>query len=119
MTSMQLAIQFQVYLDKMKGIMMKKNADYAGAGKDAFANFNAVEVLGICATETGFLTRMLDKLCRIATFAQRGVLQVDDESVEDTLIDLANYCVLLACYIKGKREGTAAEFRAAPRKRRR
>jgi hypothetical protein len=47
---------------------------------------------------------MSDKFARITTFVNKGVLKVKDESVEDTLLDLANYCILMAGYIKSKRE---------------
>lgn len=79
----------------------KKNADYTGKNDDPFSNFRSVEVLGI-TTEQGFLTRMMDKMKRIASFAEQGELQVKDESVTDTLKDLANYSCLLAGYIKSK-----------------
>lgn len=80
-------------------ISRKKNADYTGQNDDPFANFKAVEVLGI-ATEQGFLTRMMDKMKRIASFVEQGELQVKEESVLDTLQDLANYSCLLAGYIQ-------------------
>lgn len=82
-------------------ISKKKNADYTGGSKDPFANFKSVEVLGI-STEVGFLTRMMDKMKRISSFVSQGELQVKDESVTDTLNDLANYCALMAGYIKSK-----------------
>lgn len=90
--------------DRMVEITGRKNADYAGDSGDAFFNFTRVEVVGIADTERGFLTRMFDKFARIITFVNVGVLQVKDESVEDTLLDLANYCILMAGYIKSKRE---------------
>lgn len=80
----------------------KKNADYTGSSDDPFANFRIVETLGICDPISGFLTRMTDKLSRIASFAKKGRLEVLDESVEDTLLDLANYAILLAGYIKSQ-----------------
>jgi hypothetical protein len=89
-------------LDKMAKITAAKNADYTGVGDDPFANFTRVEAVGICSTEQGFLTRMMDKVSRINSFVQKGTLQVKDESVEDTLLDLANYCLLMAGYIKSK-----------------
>jgi len=82
----------------------KKNADYTGDSSDPFANFRSVEILGI-STEIGFLTRMMDKMMRISSFATNGELQVKDESVLDTLHDLANYSCLLAGYIKSKQNG--------------
>lgn len=92
--------------DKMVEVTRAKNADYTGASDDPFANFARVEVIGVCSTEQGFLTRMFDKFSRITSFVQKGVLQVKDESVTDTLIDLANYCILMAGYIESKRRAT-------------
>lgn len=83
-------------------ISKKKNADYTGGSDDPFSNFSSVEVLGI-STEQGFLTRMMDKMKRIASFVEKGELQVKDESVLDTLNDLANYSALFAGYIKSKK----------------
>lgn len=89
---------------KMRATLIAKNADYAGAVEaDPFANFSRVETLGICSTEVGFLTRMTDKICRIASFAKRGTLSVKDESVTDTLLDLANYSILMAAYLAAKK----------------
>lgn len=83
-------------------VTKKKNADYTGTGSDPFANFRRCEQLDICSAEQGFLTRMTDKLARINSYVQKGELQVKDESVTDTLIDLANYSILMAGYIKSK-----------------
>lgn len=90
-------------LEKMAKITAAKNADYTGVGDDPFANFTRVEAMGICSTEQGFLTRMMDKMSRINSFVQKGELQVKDESVQDTLLDLANYAILLAGYIRSKK----------------
>lgn len=98
----QFKHNFHQFLNKMLDTMEKKNADYTGASDDPFANFSRVQALDICTTEQGFLTRMTDKLCRIASFAKRGKLSVESESVEDTLLDLANYAVIMACYIRTK-----------------
>jgi hypothetical protein len=83
-------------------ISKKKNADYTGGNDNPFSNFQSVESLGI-KTEQGFLTRMMDKMARIGSFVSKGELQVKDESVTDTLRDLANYSCLLAGYIKSKK----------------
>lgn len=80
-------------------ISKRKNNDYTGGSVDPFSNFKSVEVLGI-STEVGFLTRMMDKMKRIASFVENGELKVKDESVQDTLTDLANYACLMAGYIK-------------------
>lgn len=92
---------------KLVEITKKKNHDYcAGSTSDPFKNFRACEELGICSVEQGFLTRMTDKMARINSFVKQGSLQVKDESVLDTLRDLANYSILLSGYIrslKGKK----------------
>jgi len=89
----------------MTEITKAKNADYAGTEEDTdpFANFRRVEYMGVASTEQGFLTRIIDKVSRLSTFAQRGTLAVDDESEIDTCLDLANYALLLAGFLRAKR----------------
>lgn len=91
--------------EKMIEITEKKNADYSGFGDSAFSNFVATEKLNVTSTERGLLTRMLDKFSRIITFVNVGTLKVSQESIEDTLLDLANYCILMSGYIKSKKDG--------------
>lgn len=93
---------FEQVTKEMLEISKKKNSDYTGVHSSPFSNFERVEQLGICTTEQGFLTRMTDKLCRIASFCAKGELLVKDESVTDTLQDLANYCILMMAYLKNK-----------------
>ncbi len=81
-----------------------KNADYTGIADDPFANFTIVEKIGICSTEEGFLVRMMDKLMRINSFVQKGVLEVKDEKIDDTLGDLRVYADLLTAYIETKKK---------------
>lgn len=84
-------------------VSRKKNADYTGGDDDPFANFTFIEDLsGTISTEEGFLVRMGDKIRRLSSFVSQGTLQVKDESVLDTLQDLANYCCLMAGYIRSK-----------------
>jgi len=93
----------QACTKRMTDITRKKNHDYTGGSDDPFANFKGVEAVGVCSTEVGFLTRMHDKYARVNSFVKKGVLLVEDESVQDTLLDLANYCILMAGFIKSKR----------------
>lgn len=91
--------------NKMVAVTKAKNADYTGGSDDPFANFeqigHLVQVPSV--VEIGFLTRMSDKFSRIGSFVTKGILLVKDESVEDTLIDLANYCILMAGYLRAKK----------------
>lgn len=90
-------------LAKMTEITKAKNHDYTGDSGDPFFNFTRVEKMGVTSTEVGFLTRILDKFSRLTTFVKKGVLQVKDESIEDTLLDLANYAILFSAYISSKK----------------
>jgi hypothetical protein len=90
-------------------ITKAKNADYTGEGDDPFANFSRVELLGITDVSRGFLVRMSDKFSRIISFVQKGFLLVKDETIEDTLLDMANYCILMSGFIVSeKAKATAA-----------
>lgn len=111
MTRTELIEYFEKTTKRMCETCKAKNADYAGTeeDQDCFANFTKVELLGFATAEQGFLTRMTDKFCRIGTFVKKGVLQVKDETVEDTFIDLANYCLLMAAYVKSKRSATSGK----------
>ena len=91
--------------EKLKSITAQKVVDYSGARDHPFDNFMNVEALGITTTEIGYLTRMVDKITRIASIITTGKQAVMDESVEDTLLDLANYSISLATFIKARKDG--------------
>lgn len=80
-----------------------KNHDYAGAdGASPFRNFTSPEALGIATTEQGILIRMIDKINRLVTFCKDGKLAVDNETAGDALLDLINYSIILAAYMRDK-----------------
>lgn len=91
---------------RMIDITAKKNSDYSGGSTDPFANFTQIShvVQLKSVIEIGFMTRMSDKFSRIGSFITKGVFEVADETVEDTLLDLANYCILFIGYLAHKRE---------------
>ena len=94
----------------MVEVTKMKNADYTGGSADPFANFEQIGHLiqAPNVVSIGFLTRMSDKFSRIGSFISKGILLVKDESVEDTLIDLANYCILFAGYLRSLKQKEAA-----------
>lgn len=69
---------------------VKKGADY-GTGKDIFANVRASEEFAIPGWQ-GAVLRANDKMSRLKSFFQNGKLE--NESIEDSLLDLANYAVI-------------------------
>jgi len=80
-------------------IARRKNADYSNTN-DPFQNFRVSEALGIPA-EKAIIVRMSDKLMRIANLIGRE-RQVADETIGDTLSDLANYSMILRMYLEQK-----------------
>lgn len=103
---------------RMVEITKKKNADYTGGSDDPFNNFRHIGNLvqgmpSVC--EIGFLTRMSDKFSRIGSFISKGRLEVADESVDDTLLDLANYCILMLGFITEKRHYAPGQMALNPK----
>lgn len=94
--------EFRAITDEMVALTTRKNADYADAS-DAFQNFRLIERLGAATTEQGFVVRMSDKLQRIGNLISRPN-QVKDETIEDTLKDLAIYSILFLIYLRYKND---------------
>lgn len=80
-------------------ISRAKNTDYAGTA-DPFKNFRASELYGV-PVEKGIIVRMSDKMTRIANLLDQEAM-VKDESVADTLSDLANYAMILRMWLEQK-----------------
>ena len=85
---------------KCQAILEKKNKDYAGQGEDALRNFKQCSVLGVTDPVRGVLVRMSDKFARVTNILTSGVAHVKEESAEDTIEDLINYCVILKALIR-------------------
>jgi len=88
----------ELYSDNVE-ISKRKNGDYANED-DPFQNFRACQAMGI-PSEVGLVVRMTDKLARISNLIHREA-KVADESILDTLSDLANYAMILRMYLEQK-----------------
>lgn len=82
---------FYKLLAQMGELHSRKNADYAG--DEPLRNLKAASRIGL-EPFIGVLVRMQDKMTRIEEFAKKDVLEVADEKIEDTLMDLAVYALL-------------------------
>lgn len=91
--------------DKARGLSERKNHDYSGGKDDShpFLNFTRCEAMGICKTEAGIMVRLTDKMSRLSTFITTGEFKVKDEAVEDTVLDVINYVVILYAYIQSQK----------------
>ena len=99
--------QYLLFLEqqfaKMMEIAKQKSHDYSGYSDSVFANFEVVGLCGIASVEQGFLARMMDKISRMNSFIKQGTLEVENEKIEDTCLDLALYSLLMLGYIKSKK----------------
>ena len=97
--------QIKEVYDEARSLLEKKNRDYSVVCSP-FHNLQICEKIGVADTETGMLVRMLDKFGRISTLLKQNSAPAVNESIEDTLIDLMNYCALLIVYRKqGQKHG--------------
>ena len=83
-----------VILNELRSIMMKKQEDY-GPLNIALAPGGAMN---------GLRVRMYDKLARLNNLADKNATP-NFESIEDTLIDLANYAIIGLLVQRGQWEG--------------
>lgn len=75
--------------DHILQIYVQKNADYGDSFSKSYKEF------GIIAP----VVRMSDKMERIKQLSKVEDVKVKDESIRDTLIDLANYALMTAVEI--------------------
>jgi len=103
MTRQQFHQSLEATFKRCLSTARKKNADYSGAAEssDPFANFRAVELLGLTSTERGILVRITDKLKRVSNLLEQEA-QVKDESITDTIDDAITYFAILKAFIESR-----------------
>lgn len=80
--------------EELNRVYEQKNTDYG----DSFAE--SVREFGIVAA----LTRISDKYNRFKRLALGNRNLVGDESIRDTLLDMANYCIMLSMILEEEQE---------------
>ena len=77
---------YQYILSNLEDTYKRKNNDYGNSVGDTYEKFG-------CAS---FLVRITDKYNRLMTLCDPNAPQqmVKDEKIDDTILDLANYCLL-------------------------
>jgi hypothetical protein len=84
---------------RARQIVRDKNADY-GTDADPFANFKDVVEDGL-TVERGMTVRMRDKMRRITNLLDKEAT-VKGETVNDSLLDLANYALIMFVWLEWK-----------------
>lgn len=69
---------------KLNEIYEQKNRAYGNSFSDTYRE------LGIISA----VTRISDKFGRLKNLAKNADIPVGDESISDTLLDMANYCIM-------------------------
>lgn len=94
--------RFLSLLDEMKDIHIRKNAGYSGKdNQDSFANFRKAEDFGV-SPFVGCLIRLSDKFVRVSNLVKDATNEMVGEAITDTLLDLANYCLIAICLYEEK-----------------
>ena len=73
----------KIICDKLRAIYTKKNKDYGDSFVVSIQKFGPI----------AFVVRASDKMLRIEQLVDNNP-EVKDESFEDTVLDLANYCIM-------------------------
>lgn len=82
--------QFESIINELFETYKKKNADYGNSFD------KSLDEWGLQAAAF----RMDDKMNRFKSLVKNGSFKVKDESIMDTLKDLANYCIMTVMYIE-------------------
>ena len=70
--------------DSLNEVYIQKNKAYGNSFGETF------EKLGIISA----VTRITDKYNRLVNLATHPSIDIGDESIKDTLLDMANYCIM-------------------------
>ena len=85
---------FRAIIEQMFDLYHRKNADYGDAFAKSFKKF------GMQST----LMRLTDKYNRLESLSTGKEQLVNNESVEDTLMDIANYAIMTLIELKSQKE---------------
>jgi hypothetical protein len=91
-------------LDRIRKIHESKNEDYAVPGSP-FSNFDVTEyILGLFRNDRDktFVWPIATKIARIANLLNSNN-EPNNESIDDSLLDIANYVLLWRCDIKARK----------------
>lgn len=83
---------------KLNKLYAEKNHDYGNSFGETY------QKLGIISA----LTRISDKYNRLVSLATKPEEErrVKDESIQDTLLDLSNYCIMTVIEMEAEKENT-------------
>ena len=87
--------------DRIHNTCVAKNHDYGNSASDLYNKFGLIS----------YIVRMNDKMNRINTLIKKEA-EVKDEKITDTLLDLANYCLLAVADMELDKNGNGKSNQA-------
>ena len=77
-------VTFETIINECIEIYKKKNSDYGNSATKTYEQFGDIS----------YATRINDKINRINSLIITNKQEIKDESIDDTIMDLANYAIL-------------------------
>ena len=93
MTKQEQQEFFDEYVNKMREVLLNKGDDYANA--DRLSNFKLAGLIAGGNAKTNCLNLIATKVARLGVLLNSND-EPKNESVSDSILDLANYAMLLA-----------------------
>lgn len=100
MTLEQQQHHFERMINKMAEIMMSKGDDYAN--NDRLSNFKLAGAISGISAEVNCLSLIATKVARLGNLLNSKE-KPNNESIRDSVLDLANYAILLDMILSEKR----------------
>lgn len=99
MTEQDQIKHFELFTNQMKEIIFKKGNDYANV--DRLSNFKLAGAICGLKAEQNCLSLIATKVARLGVLLNSDKAP-NNESVQDSVLDLANYSILLSMILKEK-----------------
>lgn len=94
-TAIQTGTEIKRICKTLENTLLRKNADYGNSSQ------RAPILIPRLSAQDALKVRLSDKIARFIQLEQSGAARVN-ESLDDTLLDMAGYCVLLLIARKEK-----------------
>lgn len=101
---MDKPLYHEAICQQLNDLYRRKNADYGDSFGKSFAEYGMAMPC----------IRLEDKLNRLKALTRKGDAQVQDESVTDTLLDLANYAIMTVIEMQIAADDTKTPKEANP-----
>ena len=103
MTQEEQVKHFELLTNQMKEILFKKGNDYANT--DRLSNFKLAGSICQLKAEQNCLSLIATKVARLGVLISSDK-EPNNESIQDSILDLANYSILLSMILKDKEKSS-------------